>query len=205
MAFQRVPDTALIRMVFRNINREVSNLYYARQVGGYNQAGLDSLAIGLDAYGPQFAALMSTDDRYIRTDVVGLDVENDVISTANTSAVDGSLTQQPAPSNVSFVVSRRSGFSGRSARGRTYCCGITIGALSQAPYGTENQLTETYANAWLAVIDGVRIAIDNVGTFDPVLVSRYHNNAKRPEAVTFPWVTTIYTTLTLASRRDRLR
>lgn len=204
MAYQRVPETVEVSVVFRNIGREVMNLYYAKKVGGYSQADIDGLAAAVDNVAPNFATIISLDDAYLRTDVRGLDSENDIVTTVNTSATSGSIASQPLPSNVSFVVTQRSGLTGRNAQGRVYCCCLPVAALAAEPYGNEDRLDATHAAAWVGVVDAVRMAIENFGTWDPVLVSRYYQGAKRATAVTFPWISSDARTNRVATRRRRL-
>jgi len=206
MGFQRVPETVSVTIVFRCVNKEVSNIYYAEKAGGYSLSDIQGLAAEVDAnVAPNFAALMSVDDAYLRTEVKGLDAEFDLSASVNTSTVIGSLGADPQPNNVSFCVSQRSGLSGRSARGRVYICGLPTNVMKTTPYGDENKLTLAAANAYVGVVDGARIAIDNFTTWNPVLVSRYANGTKRTEAITFPWVSSDFTTQLVATRRNRIR
>lgn len=204
MPFQRVPETARVRLVWNCSGRDCSNIFYARQVGGYNQAGLDALAIAVDAnVAPAFKALMSTRDTYVQTRIRGLDSEYDLTSIVATNAGAGTVGSLPAPLNVSFAIAQRSGLTGPAARGRTFIAGIPLNNIDQTS-DREFYMWAANADAWKGVVDGARIAIDNVGTFDPVLVSRWHLGVKRTEAITFAWTTTDYNTLKLATRRKRL-
>lgn len=204
MAYQRVPETVEIALIFEAQNQEIRNLFYAQKVGGYSQTDIDGLAAAVDSSsGPQFAALMSTRDHYVRTDVRGLDAENDLTSSVATSTTAGSTASIGTPLSVAFCVRQRSGLTGRSALGRVYIGNIPLNNVNQAD-ASESYIKSANADAWVAVVDGVRITIDNFGTWDPVLVSRYHDGVKRAEAVVFPWLSTDYSTLRLASRRSRL-
>lgn len=205
MPFQRVPNTAEVRIVFNVVNEEHSNYYHAEQATPYNQAGIDALAAGVDQNaGPAFAAIMSVNDAYLRTEVRGLDTEFDLFGSANTFTVAGSVVKNVLPPNLSFVIRKLSAFSGRSARGRVFICGIPDDSV-QTVVDAQKNIKSANADAWSAVVDGVRIAIDNVGIWDPVIVSRWNDKAKRAEGVTFDWVITDYATLKLGTRRKRLR
>lgn len=205
MAYQRVQETAEVRIVFDVQSVEVSNLFYAEHSGGYNQAGIDALAVGVDnnASGG-FIGILSTRDAYVRTEVRGLDAEYDLTASVNTSAAAGINASLPVPLSTSFVVTQISGLTGKSAQGRTYAAGVCLNHISGA-LNEESELTTVAAAAWMGVIDGVRTVIDAVGLWDPVLVSRYHNGAKRSEGLVFPWTSSIYNSVKVASRRKRLR
>lgn len=205
MAYQRVPETAEIRLIFEVALQEVSCVFHARMAGGYSQTALQNLAdtIGPND-GPAFAAIMSLQDHYLRCEVRGLDAENDYFVTSVLGAIAGSVAIADVPNNVSFCITQRSAYTGRSARGRVYFPAVHRSALSTTADET-NQVTSTWAAAAVGVVEGVRIDIENIGGWDAVIVSRYHNGAKRSEAVTYQWLTTENRTLNVATRRSRLR
>jgi hypothetical protein len=205
MPFQRVPETVQIAMVFEIQNVYVRNLYYAQKPGGYNQADIDGLAAEIDnTMPPAFYSLMWQEDAYLETEVKGLDTEFDIASGAATPHAGSVATGRSLPLNVAFAVRQKSGLSGRSARGRVYIAGVLVNQVSFTA-DQQSYLTQTAADAWAAAVDGVRITIANYTTWDPVLVSRYHNGSKRAEAVVFPWIDTDYSSLKVATRRSRLR
>ena len=204
MAYQRVPETAEIRVFYNVGNREVSNVYHAEKVGGYSQSDIDGLAAEVSFVGATAQlASMSGNDAYVRTEVRGLDQENDLFAVDTTGAAAGALSVYPYPQNVSFCIRQLSNVTGRSARGRIYYCGVIRDAFDNSTDG-QDRLSVAYANAYLGYIDGMRTTIDNYGTWDPVIVSRYHNSVKRAEAIVFPWISSDYTTRTVATRRSRL-
>ena len=203
MPYQRVPETASVTLVFNVTGQVVTNIFYASYFGGYNQAGLDALASAVDNdCPPGYKSIMGVNDQYLRTDVRGLDSEFDLTSTANASAGACSLAQTSLPAHVTLALSKRSAFTGRSARGTTFFPSV-LRLYQVQTNDQENQVSTTAGNAMLAVVDSVRNCIDNIGVWDPVLVSRYSNGSKRSEAITFPWVATQLVTYNLASRRDR--
>jgi hypothetical protein len=205
MAYQRVPETAEITVRFDIQNEDVSNLYYARYVGGYSQSDLNALAAAVDGIiNPAYIPYLSQYDSYVRTDVRGLDSENDLTASAATPAAGGNMVSLPLPVSVSFCVQQNSGLTGRSARGRIYVPSVL---RTQAQSSVDNQglMNASDAANWVGTVEGIRIAISGVAGWTPVLVSRYHNGSKRSEAVTFVWTSSQYRTLKLASRRKRLR
>lgn len=205
MAYQRVPNTVEIRIVYKTVLKEASNIFHAYAAAGYSQPDIDFLANQVSTLlAPSFAALMSVDDQYLRTEIRGLDVENDITATSTLGATFGSVGFNPSPRNISFVVTQRSGLTGRSARGRVYICGIPTNAF-QVAAGQESSLTLAFANAYLGAVDGVRSYLQGTGVWDPVIVSRQAGGVKRAVAVTFAWVSSDYRTQLVATRRKRLR
>lgn len=204
MAFQSVPETVEITVNYTYGGNQIVNTYHARQSGGYNQAGIDALAVAIDNTAvPGLLADQTVWIDYMRTDVRGLENENDITASASASAASGGLGVVGTPGNVSFAVQRLSGLTGRSARGRVYVAGIPASYVdgSKAAVG---KLESAAAAAYVGHIDGFRTVIDAVGTWDPVIVSRYNEGSKRATGVTFPWTSTQYSSLRLATMRKRL-
>ena len=205
MAFQQVPDSAEIRIVFNVCGEDISNYYYAQHTGPYARSNIDALATAIDSLAASsFLALMSQNDAYIRTDVRGLDTEFDFAGTDNTNAAIGVIGTIPHPNNVAFVVRQISTLTGRSARGRVYLGGIPRNAVSSGT-DLQNIMIGATADLWVAAVEGVRNTIDATGVWNAALVSRYNDGAKRAVGLVFGWSGSNYSTLTLGTRRNRLR
>lgn len=203
MAYQRVPETAEIVMRFDVSGIVATNRYHARKPGGYDQSDIDGLAAAIDSTaGPNYKAMMSSFDSYLSTVVRGLDAENDLAAEANTAAGVGTVAAVPLPSVVSFAVSMRTGLTGRNARGRVYMVSIPD-TYQNVGSNLEHSLTVAAADAYAALVDGVRLTIEGVGLWNAVIVSRWHNKVKRTEAVTFAWTSTSWATRKFATQRNR--
>lgn len=200
MAFQRVPETAEVAVVYLSNLVNVQNTFYGRKVGGYSLADLELLAEGMDTWVDEIVKpIISNQINYVRVDVRGLDNENDLEATNADSAGAGGLAQNPNPNSVSFAVSRRSGFTGRSARGRIYWLPPTVNQLTS----NENFILPTPAGAITDALNLVRTVMGALD-FTEVIVSRYTGGEKRAEAVTFEVVEYTATDFRLDSRRDRM-
>ena len=204
MAFQRVPNTAEISVVYDLFGMNLVNTYHAYAAAGYNQSMLDTLAAQIDA-SPVVSLLadQATDIDYVRTDVRGLDQENDLTSTNNTSAAAGGAAATSCPSNIAFCVQRLSGLTGRSARGRVYIGGIPF-TSSYQEWSDRNLLTVAAADAYVGHVDGFRSTIEAIGPWDAVIVSRYNAGSKRATGVTFTWTQTQYSDRRLDTQRRRM-
>lgn len=113
-------------------------------------------------------------------------------------SVIGSVTADPPePANVAILVSKYTAQRGRSYRGRTFLTGqgegSTVGSHYLSP-GAVSAWGTAYGN-WLNTL--------RTSGFNPVIVSRYANNAPRTAAVTTP-ITTLVTQSLVASQRGRL-
>jgi len=202
MAFQAVPDTAEINMIFTMNGVTVQNVFYAERAGGYVQADLQALADKIDTI---FAVTWVTEQPdevfYVKTEVRGLAVENDLVVEQTAGAGQGTHIGVTLPNQVTFACKKFSGLTGRSARGRTYWIGIPG---TEVQSSNENLLKQAYADQIVADVDFVRTQIPTVGTWKAVLVSRFADKVKRVTGKTFPWIGTTHVGLVLDTLRPRL-
>ncbi len=202
MAFQKVVDTVEIGIIYSQNAVIVQNTFYAKMVGGYLLADLVALAASVDAFVQgNWKAQQVTEAIYLRTEVRGLAVENDLVTSNSDSTGPGVLVSPPLPNNVTLSIKKESGLTGRSARGRTYWIGVPQDRLLTA---NENLLEAAYVVDVVAAIDQIRGAINSVGTWQAVLVSRFTAGAPRSEGVTFPWITTSNVDTRIDTLRGRL-
>lgn len=202
MAFQPVPDTAEIDIIFTYNGVIAQNVFYAELVGGYLLADLQALAAQIDVnWQGNWRSEQPAECIYIRTEVRGLAVENDLVVTNATSSNPGSHVSGALPNQVSFAIKKESGLTGRSARGRTYWIGIPKLELDTAD---ENMLLAPYAALIVANVDTVRTSIIAVPGWTPVLVSRFLAGEKRAQGETFPWISCTNVDLRVDTQRGRL-
>ncbi len=202
MAFQAVPDTAEIDTLFSLNAVIVQNVYYARLVGGYSLADLQALAdkVDLQVHGT-WKPQAPPEAIYIRTEVRGLAFENDQVAEQDLSNGPGGHSGAALPNQVTFSIKKTSGLTGRSARGRTYWVGVPDNVLQAA---NENLVQSAWAASAVAAIGFFRTAIASVGLWEPVLVSRFTDGAKRTEGETFPWTGETNVDLRVDTNRGRL-
>lgn len=203
MAFQAVPDTVEIDMIFTLNGQPAQNVFYAELVGGYVLADLVALATQIDVnWQGNWRTEQPLECSYIRTEVRGLAVQNDISTSDNTSANPGSDPSAALPGNVTFAVKKESGLTGRSARGRTYWVGIPQNKLVGS---NENTLTAAYITALVFNVDSVRTSINAVAGWLPVLVSRFTGGVARPTGITFPWISSTNVDIVVDTQRGRLQ
>lgn len=200
MAFQSVPDTIEVTTHFIAGGVEMVNTYYAKRAGGYVQSDLDQLANTVDAiHQTDFRPLLSSSVTYVKTDVRGLELANDLFATDNSGSGVGAVSGDMLAPHSSLAIKRASAFTGRSARGRVYWPGVTA---SQGSGGNNATVTTAFANAAVAAVDEIRQGIIGLG-MTPVIVSRFTGGAVRSVGVTFEWVNTSVTNLAVDSQRRR--
>jgi hypothetical protein len=179
----------------------MQNNFHAVLEGGYAESDLDDLATAVGAVvDTVWKPLWAEDVNFLYVEVTGLDDETDLHILDNTYAGGGEVTGGfTLPDNVTKAITLRSGFTGRSARGRVFWIGAKAADLS----GDENIFTTAALNAWVSAVDDVRAAI-LVANWTPVIVSRFHNGSKRETGVTQAWTNTGYYDSSVDARRDRL-
>lgn len=202
MAFQKVVDTVEIDMIFTLNGQAAQNVFYAELIGGYILSDLVALAAQIDLnWQGNWRTEQPLEAVYVRTEVRGLAVENDISTSNNTNANPGSDISPSLPNNVSFAVKKESGLTGRSARGRSFWIGIPSDKTEAAD---ENQLTAAYIAALVFNVDSVRTSINAVSLWLPVLVSRFAGGVARSEGKTFPWISTTNVDTRVDTMRGRL-
>lgn len=202
MAFQAVIDTAEIDVLYTYNGKFVQNTFYAELPGGYTLTDLQALATAVDArVGGNFKALQPLEAIYIRTEVRGLAVENDLTASDGTNNGPGLDAAAALPNNVTISIKKESGLTGRSARGRCFWIGI---ARTQTTPGNENLLDATYVANVVAAVDQIRDGIADLPLWNPVLVSRFSNKVQRPTGLTFPWISNVAVDTIVDTARGRL-
>lgn len=202
MAFQSVPETAEVDIIFTLNGVTVQNTHYARHPGGYILSDLQALADTIDgAFVTNSQDDSPSEVTYVRTEVRGLEFENDQVASANTNSASGTHGGDALPNQVTFAIKKVSGQTGRSARGRVFWVGIPD---SETVAADENFLVQTYVDNIVANIDWIRTLINTTSFWTAVLVSRFTAGAKRDEGVTFPWIDTLAVDNRLDTHRGRL-
>lgn len=202
MGFQAVPNVAEANMIFSLGGVTVQNVHYALALGGYDQASLQVLANTVDnIFDPNFRDNITAEVEYVRTEVRGLGSENDLTAEADAEAGPGIHTGDSLPNNVTFAIKKTSGFTGRSARGRTFWIGVPEVVVLGA---NDNFVSTAWGAAVVDAIDLIRTAIDATADWEAVLVSRFTGGVKRDEGETFPWTGTSHVNLRVDTHRSRL-
>lgn len=201
MAAPYVPNTAYIYFVNLLNGTTVGFGYHAEFLTPpYDQADIDNLADVCDAwFSANILPLMSVSATYLRTDVRGLTSAIDLQASANAGQGVGGSANTPLPNNVSFVVKHSTGFTGRSARGRSYMIAIPNNTLQT----NEDFLLSTQADDYVDAFDALDVVLDAEG-WDGVVVSRYTGGVLRSTPITLSIIDHSYVDLGLDTRRKRL-
>jgi len=202
MAFQKVPRTVEIDHIFTLNGVTVQNTHYAQLPTPYSQADLQALVDMIDLVFPgAYQPHMPDEVTYVRSEVTGLDAPNDLTASQNLSTGDGTNVGTALPNNVTFAIKKSSGLTGRSARGRIFWIGIPE---TEVKPSNENLIEAVYIASLVANLAFMRTSISSVGLWQPVIVSRFFNSAKRTEGATFPWISETNVNDRVDTHRGRL-
>lgn len=200
MAFQPVPNTAMAEVIYSLNTVTCENTFYFNRVAGYDQEDIDGLADIVHTWAEDlWMANLSQDVTLISVVVTGLNSAIDLQGAVIDGVTVGGQASQALPANVSFAISRRSVYTGRSARGRIYVAGLPLNALTT----NENILGSTPITNMVDDLNELRVAALTELWLE-VIVSRYHEGVKRTEGEVFAVNEYRATDNRVDSRRDRL-
>jgi len=199
MPFIPIPNTAEVEIRGSLGGALIENTLYFTNAGTITFEALNTLAFNVgDWFGVNMLPLLSAD--YTLREVFARDLTTDSGVTASAPQPEGSVGGQAGGSeagNVSACISFRTGFAGRSFRGRNYIPAIPKSQISQSILN----------GSWMAscITAYQQLSSETAeGGWTWVVASRYHNNAPRVEGVTTPVNAVLFTDVVSDSQRRRL-
>lgn len=203
--FVPAPGTIQVDLRFRLDDQWISNTFYAsRFVGNVTQADLLQLAnITFNWYNTihrnQCTTSLVLNEIYLRN----ISAQNGIVWSYTTGLpLAGTLTGQTAPNNVTFTISFRTGFAGKSYRGRVYHPGIRLADIASAE---PNNLVPARAQGLVGSWETLRQNIaSGMPQFRMAVVSRYANKAPRTSAEVTEITSVLAVDRVLDSQRRRL-
>lgn len=200
MAFQPAPNTvqALIGYLMDDI--PVSNVLNFQMPSGYVQADLDALSELVDQWvHDSIIPNLSNGIVYQRTEVKGLEALVDLISVNDTNGGDIGAGGARQANNVAKAFTLRSGFTGRSARGRIFLGGIDTSWMTST-----NHVSQAFVDEIIEALEALIDLANAIGWF-LVIVSRYTGGVKRATAVNYLVTSVGVSDLTVDSMKGRLK
>lgn len=181
MAFQPVPNTAILETLFGIAGQVIENTYYFRRESEWGAGELASLVTAITPLVTDFVeGTQGNALSFLGIEAKGLRALSDVSYVNTVTGVVGEVTGSGIPSSVALSVARRSATSGRNTRGRVYL------PITVAPQLASNDVVAsafiTTALAYLAGLDAAAVALDWL----PVIVSRVVDGVTLAEADTYP-------------------
>jgi len=200
MAFQPVPDTCMVTFVGTLAGEQCVNTFYYKQETSWTDTELQDLADDLDAvWGGFVASWMYATYEYLRTEVKGLRSAADYVVSSNANAGTGGLTGGSSmPNNVAISVARKTGLTGKNARGRVF-----IPVTNTSLLNLSNTITSAFEAAIISLVEGLDAAASAID-WVPVTVSRVVAGVPLATAVTYAITSWVIVNLTVDSMRRRL-
>lgn len=198
MAFQPVPNVAQVRVMGRIDGQlTINNTYWEISGGGITPVNLATLVAAMDGWaGGNLAVPLSDDWTYERTEGIDLTVANGAIANSSNPQA-GSSSSESAPNNVAACMSFRTGFSGRSFRGRNYIPGIPNDQI------TLNTMLGPFQASLVVIYNFLIGAGTFVAGWQWGVVSRRTAGALRPAGVFSPITSVQFTVPYVRSMRSR--
>lgn len=178
LPFQPAPDIAEADVNQLLGGSLVQNTLYFYKSSGWLPSDLEALALGLQEWwGSSMKPLLT--NRVSLRDVTCKDLTTDSGSVwvqSPLSPLTGTVDEEPVAANVAFCLRLTTGFAGRSNRGRNYVTGFTrLGVNGSA-------ISSGFANSLVSAYNALQGVADDISSSWCIL-SRYHNNERRPVAV----------------------
>ena len=199
MTFQPAPDCAEAVIKATYGGKEINNVLNFYRTGGYVQLDLDNLAAVVDlAVHTYYKPYISNQATYIGTTVRGLATAIDLQSVNADHAGVCGAGGVALPANTSLCATLRTGFTGRSARGRFYAMPSSVTFLAGV-----NTFDPVYGNAIGFLLDHIRSEALLQG-WSMIVLSRRHDGVVRPSAVGYPVYSIQVRNFKADSMRNRL-
>jgi hypothetical protein len=199
MAFQSVPRTCQITVAWSINGQPLVNTFYAFKGEAYTAADIDDVAAAVDLWvDSSLKPILGAETTYVRTEVRGLENEEDFLSIVTTNSGLCGVTSASVPNQVCFAMKRNSGLTGRSARGRVYMPIMQVVLASN-----ENTVSSTFAEALRDALNALRIVLLALEWIESI-VSRYNEGVKREVGINFAVTGYDFTDLVVDTQRGRL-
>lgn len=200
MAFAPVPNVIKVSLFSTLDGQQVMNRFHVKIGGAPTESDCQTV---VDTVGVWWFAhaqpLIGINDTLRFIEGKSLHVENGPQAVFTTGLPDdGALNEDALPNNCAFVISLKTGLTGRSARGRWYWHGLVESQASASHMAaTPAAAIVTAMNALFAAMNGISAAM--------VIVSYFNNNAPRVGGpITFQITSLVATDTVIDSQRRRL-
>ena len=199
MAFQAVPNTVQVDVVYLLFGQRVENVFHVTFGSGVDAATLvDTRDVFIEWLTGAWMTSMGTDLSVAEIDVTNLSIpDGTMLAWSPTTPLVGSGGSGCEPGNVSFCLSARTGISGRSFRGRKYVAGVP----------TAQRTGNTANSGWVGtLITALNALISLLADINGLLVvvSRIENGVERLEGIVTEIISWTASDLYLDSQRRRL-
>lgn len=191
-------NTAKVEMRYTLLGQAAMNVFYFQGTTNWNLTTLQALAESCEAEWLSNLAAMQHMDCTLNS-IVATDVETeDGLQYEHNAGDSGIKEGAPLPNNVTIAVSFRTGYSGRSRRGRLYHLGLVEGDV------TDNNVGVLNAAAILGAYGNFFAEVASTTSSQHVVVSYCNNGEWRTDALVTPVASYVLTDTTVDTQRKRL-
>jgi len=174
MPFVPAPNIVMVELIGLKDGQVIENRFHVNVLGEPTAGNLSTLNAAVQAWiNAEYVDRLPDEVQITECRLTSLHEQN-AIQLSSPMNVTGSGVNGAMPNEVTLCVSLRTGFIGRSARGRFYLLGLPKDAVE-----TENRVSAGYRASVAASVQALISTIQAAG-FVMVIVSYITNNAPRP-------------------------
>lgn len=196
-----IPATNVVQaqLIFQGNAQRMQNVIHFKRSDPWDEYTMTTLAANLKSWDDtELSTKRASTISLTAIELRDLTTENGLIYAIEFNpATPGTRTSPALPYNVTIAVSLRSVQAGRSFRGRIYHVGLTVDQVSG------NTLLSTAGTGIQATYALLAVDVAESVLSELVILSKFHNNQPRTQAVATP-VRTIQVENILDSQRRRL-
>jgi len=201
MPLPNATNVVRVEMRYQCEGERVENVFHVHGTSAWDTGSLGDLGLAFfDWWNDNLKNIQSTQTTLREIYLLDLTTSPGLEYTFVTGLPGGGLDSAAAiANNVTACISWRTGFAGRSQRGRTYHIGMTKN------YTDNSLMTSSFVSQALDTYNAL-IPLVQASSNDPELVvlSYYHNNAVRPTPTWEPILTATLVDNVVDSQRRRL-
>lgn len=176
MAFIPAPNCVQIAVLGNQAGQPCEMTVGAVFPDAYELSDLEALALQVDGWvNEEFLVLIGSDAMYEGISIRGLSSIEDLEENLS-EPLPGGSGSVALPANVAYCITKRTGVTGRSARGRMYAFAVPADAAEDVRH-----LSAAYQTAYQDAWDTLTGYITTAG-FAPVVISYYTEGAPRVTA-----------------------
>lgn len=200
MAFIPVPNVSQVTLKMSYFSQTIVNTLYFLKSGGFSGTDLADLAnAAAQWWGDNMVSALSTDITLFAAEARDISTESGPVSEFfPVTPIPGTVASPGLPGNVAWTIQFKTGFAGRSFRGRNYISGIAETGASG------NQIALSIAADIVAAYVVLNSDLNTVLAVQHVVVSRFTGGAPRTTGIATAVETYGYFDLFLDSQRRRL-
>lgn len=194
------PNVIRVELRYDQDNQEVENTLFFETIGPATTADCENLALDVNGWWGAFVRPLQPTDVTLREVYARVMLNGEAPEGTSTDGLPdtGTKVGTALPNNVTHAISFRTGFSGRSRRGRNFIIGLVETDV------TRNQVAAGVVTLWTAAYRELLPGAGNIPTAIWVVYSQYSNKVLRTTGLATPVNNVVFTNDVVDSQRRRL-